>query len=182
MSADRDVVQTALDAALEKTFEELGAAIPPAPQMTAETAEDYVRNAEEFDEDVGKEQRCWEAFEKARQRNKAEFDKIHEAAFWNEREQLSHAHLQALCIKYLDSRAEIEREAQALKMYYGTLRQNIELLIRQTLDVLAHRPAQHALMDPAKPARFPVDTPTAGPRVTDEAALLDDLALSFMSS
>jgi hypothetical protein len=56
----------------------------------------------------------------------------------------------------------------------------LEQMGMRSADVLAHRPGQMAIFKRADaPLEAPIDSPTLGPRVTDEDALVRDAGMNF---
>lgn len=181
--ANADDLEYLLNAALRDLLPDTADAttvprVPERPQMTAENTEAYVRAHEELEADIQHTKTLWENVEAADRVRDDVMDRIKFLAF-QATGSISPAALQALLVRH-DTGARAYRDAKAnIQTYYAALEQNIMFFNIQTADIQAHRDAQYALLRPGQAPRVPVDTPTAGPRVTDEDALLRDYGVDL---
>jgi hypothetical protein len=152
--------------------------VPARPKLTAKSAEAYVRKVEELEIDDAHMATLWSCFDSAERAVSNIVDKIKLLA-WTPQVEISAAELQALLIKHAELEDAARLARNHVQRFTETLGINCKLFANMTVEVLAHRPPQHALLDPAEGTRVPVDTPTSGPVVTDEDALLRDYGVDI---
>ena len=152
--------------------------IPERPRLTAETTEAYVRSNEELEVDEEHETELWRLVHVAEQKRHDTIECIQRLAFHGTGA-ISPAELQALLVRYGDETTTFLETLANLETFHGDLTRNRQPFFIQTVDVLAHRDPQHALLRPGQPMKVPVGTPTEGPRVTDEDALLRDYGVDL---
>ncbi len=93
---------------------------------------------------------------------------------------IKHVHLQELVTRYDEQgRLPCERHRQHEKAMVTQVLDNVDQLCRLTVDAAMHRPVDMALAEPGVPLQVAVDTPTNGPRVSDQEFLLHNFGLDI---
>lgn len=151
---------------------------PPRPVFNARTAADFVGDHEALEADEAAVQRLWtsvsdgcgvlrEAIARHKARAHAPGDP---PAPLEVQEHIARIEAAALGVyRVLDPLARADSQLAHGRRALTTL----------AIDVIAHRPSQMAMLEPDAPVLVTTDTPTLGPRLTDEAMLTRDFGLNL---
>jgi len=139
------------------------------PQLTAQTAAAFEEDLTRLEEDEGYENKMWGNIYDAMRARDLVDEELQTLA-----KSLGLA-VQRIVVRQREATVSINEALDKLNVQRQKVRVNTDAVYTQTKLILMQRPSQMALFD--GPAKVPVDTPTLGPRLTDEIALLERCAL-----
>jgi hypothetical protein len=149
-----------------------GGALPPRPTFNASFAANFMRDFQQVQLEETHRHYRWAQFDEAYRLHQEVIDALYVAA-WEREEPLSQVEMKAFASKLRASFSSVGQRAAILHGDEGQLFQGCHTLATMAIDVLAHRPSQMAMLEPhpnGVQIQVNTDTPTLGPRLTDEVA------------
>jgi hypothetical protein len=154
------------------------APLPPRPVLDAQFAADFVERYRELEENERIVGDMWAQLIDALHGHEDAIKSLHKCVFAPEPPGL--LDMQACVHRVLATYRAVAPAASFLRQAWAVAGPGLDDMSMLAADVLAHRPAQMALFThPGAPLQAPIDTPTLGPRLTDDQVLLEDYGLNF---
>jgi hypothetical protein len=152
--------------------------VPPRPTISAQTAAAHTADYEDLVASEQHEDTLWEQVARMRAQVRHVAESLKTLAT-RSTGVIKRVDLMEQSILLDAALGNSDRAVDTVRNTSREIRRNQRVMNNSAVDVLIHRPAHHALLAPDEPVRVSTDTPTLGPKISDEAMLLRGKGLNL---